>query len=503
MKRQFLMVCFCLVVSACSRGPDTATLKDDVEARLNQVFGENTLTVTQLVRRGSSKDTDPSGARERLMVYFDADLKLKQAHDFSAWDSPGTASLLSALGAGPRGIRGIVSGGNQPDDVLRAHGSLIYQRESGGWQVLTAQGFTQPAMPALERPEDTSPLVSAMSTALNLDPAGGNTQTRKIIKDELSRAMLNIQGRIARLEQGYALAAGPSFGQYSRFSIAFSALLNQQGIKLVPQLSEGGVENLRMLRQGNTQLALSQSDVAYEALWGTGLFTADGANPRLRALAALYPEPVHVVVRSDGPTSIDGLRGRRVNLGLPGSASRETTLAVLAANDLSISNLAGSTELDLPAALVALRDGQIDALIQVIGAPADAIAAASDSVDLRFLPLSPQALAHLVANRPGVFAYTLPIGSYPGQSLGVSTLAVSSLLLTEDEALSGLEAEQLVRLMFESGEQWLSLGSVQGTQLSLAKALKGLDIPVHPGVVNVLRGKLDLAQPDSKTRLTE
>lgn len=503
MKRGCLIVCFCLMMSACSRGPETAILKEDIETRLKQVFGENTLTITQLQRRGSSKDTDPSGERERLMVYFDVDLKLKQAHDFSAWDSPGTASLLSTLGAGPRGIRGIVSGGNQADDVLHAHGSLIYQREFDGWQVLMAQGFAQPSTPADERPDDSSPLVSAMSTALNLDPTGGNDQTRKIIKDELSHAMLNIQGRIARLEQGYALASGPNLGQYSRFSSAFSALLRQQGIKLSPQLSTGGVENLRMLREGNTQLALSQSDVAYEALRGTGLFTNEGANPRLRALAALFPEPVHIVVRSDGPTSIDGLRGKRVNLGLPGSASRETALAVLEANDLAVSDLARSTELDLPGALAALRDGQLDALIQVIGAPADAIAAASDTVDLHFLPLSHQAMARLLTDRPGVFSYTLPIGSYPGQNQPISTLAVSSLLLTENETLSALEAEQLVRLMFESGEQWLSLGSVQGTQLSLANALKGLDIPVHPGVVKVLNVGLDSAQPKSNTPVNE
>ena len=135
--RQFFLVMACLLLAACARGPDVNTLEADVKARLQQVFG-NQLQLSELQRRGSATDSLAPADSERLIVYFDAELQLQQAYDFSAWDSPGAASLLSVLGAGPRGISGILSGGNQAGDRLRAHGSLIYQRQGDGWQALVA-----------------------------------------------------------------------------------------------------------------------------------------------------------------------------------------------------------------------------------------------------------------------------------------------------------------------------------------------------------------------------
>ena len=482
--RKFLLLMACLMLAACSRGPDASTLQADLKARLQQVFGSQ-LQLRDVQRRGSATDSQAPADTERLIVYFDAELELEQAYDFSAWDSPGAASLLSLLGAGPRGITGILSGGNQAGDRLRAHGSLIYQRQGDGWQALVAQGFSQPQQPRNEQSDD-SQLISAITTALNLSPGGTSEQTRKIIQEEVLVALGNIKGRLSRLENGYALASGPAYGQYSRFADAFSRLLQPHKIKLSSLLTDGGLDNLQLLRAGKVQLALSQSDTAYQALHGIGPFARDGADTQLRALASLYPEPVHVLVRSDGPQRIAELRGKRVNLGLPGSASRDTALAVLAAHGLQPSDLASSSELDLQSALSALRDGQLDALLQVIGIPADTIRSASDALDLRLLALEQQAIATLQKSRPGTFAFTLPAGSYPRQQEAVATLAVSSLLLTE-QPLTNHEAQQLLSLLFTPGTQWLSLGSVQGSQLSAKQSLTAIGIPLHPGALEVLK----------------
>ena len=482
--RQLFLLITCLLLAACSRGPDTPHLEADVSSRLQQVFG-NTLQLQQLQRRGAATDSQAPAGSERLIVYFDAEVQLQQAYDFSAWDSPGVASLISVLGAGPRGINGILSGGNQAGDRLRAHGSLIYVREAAGWQAITAQGFSPPAQ-AREGQDNNSQLIGAISTALHLAPGGTSVQTRQIIQEEVGVALNNIQGRLTRMEQGYALAGGPTHGQYSRFAEAFSSLLKGHNLKLTPLLTDGGVDNLRLLRAGKVQLALSQSDTAYQALHGIGPFARDGADTQLRALASLYPEPLHVLVRADGPQRVADLRGKRVNLGLPGSASRDTALAVLAAHGLQPTDLASSGELDLQSALTALRDGQLDALLQVIGTPADTISAASDALDLRLLPLEPAAIAALQSSRPGTFAFTLAAGSYPRQPQPVTTLAVSSLLLTE-QTLTSREAEQLLNLLFSPDTQWLSLGSVQGSQLSPRQPLAPIGIPLHKGALEVLK----------------
>lgn len=490
--RRLLLVLTTLLLCACSRGPQLDNLHADLQARLQQVFGTQLLQLTELQRRGSGKDTQAPAGSEQRVVYFDAKLQLQQDHDFSAWDSPGVASLLSSLGAGPRGISGILSGGNHAGDVLRVHGSLIYQRQGDTWQALVAQGFSQPQQ-ASSAQVDSSQLVAAISTALHLAPGGTSVRARAIIQDELARALAIIQGRISRQEQGYALAAGPDYGQYSRFASALSSLLQAKGIKLAPLLTQGSQDNLRMLRQGDAQLALAQSDTAYLAAHGRGPFANDGANPQLRALATLYPEPLHVLVRADGPQQISELRGKRLNLGPLDSASRDTALAVLAAHGLSPADLASSDTRDLPEALAALRDGQLDAVLQIIGAPASTIGAASEALDLRLLPLDPVAVAQVQQQRPGTFAYRLAAGSYPGQTQAVDGIAVSSLLLSQQELSEG-ETSKLLQLLFDTGEQWLALGSVQATQLTPPVALTDIGIPWHAGALQDLKQRQDAAR---------
>lgn len=482
--RPLLILLSCLLLMACSRGPDQAKLQTDLSAQLRQVFGSQ-LQLTELQRRGLATDTQAPSGTERLVVYYDAQLKLTENYDFGAWDSPGAASLLSTLGAGPRGIDGILSGGNRVDDVLQVHGSLIYQRHADGWQAVVAQGFKQPQQ-AKTASNDNSPLIAAISTALNLAPGGSSRQTQAIISDEVNRTLANIQGRLSRQEQGYALASGGVYGQYNRFATALATLLSEKNIKLTPVITEGGLENLRMLREGTAQLAISQSDSAYQAVHGSGAFQDSGANLSLRALANLYPEPLHVLVRADGPQNVAQLRGKRVNLGPLGSASRATAQAVLSAYGWQPSDFAGTGELQLPAALAALRDGQVDAVLQVIGTPADTISAASADLNLRLLALEPSIISALQASRPGTFAFNLAASSYPRQTEAVTTLAVSSLLLGE-QTLTNREVEQLLTVLFESGQQWLQLGSVQGAQLSASQEVRDLGIPLHEGAARALQ----------------
>ena len=94
----------------------------------------------------------------------------------------------------------------------------------------------------------------------------GNVLRGRHLVEEVLVALGNIKGRLSRLENGYALASGPAYGQYSRFADAFSRLLQPHKIKLSSLLTDGGLDNLQLLRAGKVQLALSQSDTAYQAL---------------------------------------------------------------------------------------------------------------------------------------------------------------------------------------------------------------------------------------------
>lgn len=489
--QRILLVVLALLLTACQRGPDANQIENDLRARLSESFSDGALTLKQVQRLGSANDANAPPGESRRIVYFNAQLSVERDQDFGSWDAPGVASMVSLLGTGPRGLAGIQSGGNTRGDILSARGSMIYRDADGGWQPVVPQGFNAPRLPTTGEGADmpqAEQLATAISTALNLSPGGTSVAARRIINEEVARSLGNIRSRISRLENGFPLASGPDQGQYARFANAWSVNLADMGIKLQPLITTGGVENLLLLRDDLTVLALSQSDVVFEAFSGTGAFQADVPNDRLRALASLFPEPMHVLVSDAGALrTIADFKGRRVSLGQTGSASRQTALAVLAAHGLGPNDVVDAGELNLAAGLQALRDGRIDALLQVIGEPADQIRAAAERVGLRFLALEETAIESLLASRPGTFAHALPAGTYPMQKDVVPTIAVSGMLVA-NTSLTDAEVAAIIRQLFDPENLWLQNGSIQGTQLSPGTAARGLTIPIHPGAEPVLKG---------------
>src|SRR5688572_7396537 len=112
-----------LTLAGCGGGPDAEALKSGVSERLAQALPPNTVSLTDFDRRGSQSDTRAPSGETRRVLYFDAALKVERDFDFGAWDSPGVAGLISALGAGPKGIVGITTGGNKAGDLIYAHGT--------------------------------------------------------------------------------------------------------------------------------------------------------------------------------------------------------------------------------------------------------------------------------------------------------------------------------------------------------------------------------------------
>jgi TRAP transporter TAXI family solute receptor len=257
-------------------------------------------------------------------------------------------------------------------------------------------------------------------------------------------------------------------------------------LRFVPLITAGGDENLGLLREGKVMLALAQADAALEAYEGKGRFAGEGAFSSLRAIGSLYPEAVHVIVRADsGLASLADLKGRRVAVGVPGSASRGTALRVLQAHGLED---AKTLDLALGDALVALGTKQADALIQVIGVPADSVRDAIPQVPLRLLPLSERAIAALAGSQAGYIAYTIPRGAYATQAEDVRTIATAALLLASPELSDG-EIGRITRQVFEKGRDLGARGSAQGVQVSAATARQGLSVPMNAAAAKALEAR--------------
>lgn len=480
----FLLGLLVLLAGCSAGGPDEQALRRDVEARVAQAVPGQVLVLEDLERRGSQRDLKAPAGETRSIVYYDASFRVQKDVDFGAWDAPGMAGLISALGSGPKGVSGVESGGNEAGDIVEAHGTALYKREGNRWVAVAGAGFRPTEAPSYATNAATGPaaILEAIRKVIDSASREASPAQMAIVEEELNTAHATIRARLARVNQGYAIAAGPEHGQYLRFA---RALAEPGGLRMTPLVTSGGEENLELLRNGKVQIALAQADAALAAYEGTGAFRERGRVPGLRAVGSLYPEAVHVIVRADSDlASVANLRGRAVAVGQPGSASRTTVLRVLEAHGLTAGDVQ-ARELGLGDALAALGRREVDAVLQVIGIPADSVRDALTDVPMKLLPLSERAVAQLSTGRTGLFAYAIPAGSYPSQAAQVRTVATAAVLLVGTD-LSEAEVSSLTSFVFRKGRDFAARGSAQGLQVSTATARQGLTLPLHSAAERVL-----------------
>jgi len=128
---------------------------------------------------------------------------------------------------------------------------------------------------------------------------------------------------------------------------------------------------------------------------------------------------------------------------------------------------------------------QVDAVIQVIGAPADSVRDALAEIPLRLLSLSDRAMGTLLGSKAGYFAATISRGAYATHQQDVRTIATAALLLAGAD-LSEAEVAGITRFVFEKGRDLAAHGSAQGAQVSAATARQGLSIPLHLAAAKAL-----------------
>ncbi|HEY8370922.1 MAG TPA: TAXI family TRAP transporter solute-binding subunit, partial [Thermodesulfobacteriota bacterium] len=472
------------VLSACTRGPDEATLRRDLQARLDQDFKAGVLEVVGLNRQGSAPAPSADGQAARRLVYFNATMAFRDAYDFGAWEGLSPAVLATVLGATEKGLVGIKQGGNARGDWVRARGSALYEATPDGWRSVRTGLEAGAPRPPVPEGQGAAPLRArelldtlASEVARIKEPEG---PSGRIVEYELSRAVRDITLRLGQLDRVLNVAGGPPGGAYARFAEAVVGHLQRAGRRVQSVPTDGSVENCRLVGRGEAAFGIAQADVAGLALAGEGPFAADGAFTRLRTLGSLFPEAVHLLVLDRSPIRrVADLEGKRVDIGKPASGTRYDALAVLAAHGLGVKDLEEASQDGLARALERLERGEIDALVETTAAPAPAIQAMAARARVRLVPLEPAAAAQLAAAGSGRVRLTLPTNTYPDQTGPVPTVATAALLITTIDVPQG-DVAALLRLVFEEGTDLVAQGSAAGARVSRQTARVGLTIPMHP-----------------------
>ena len=258
------------------------------------------------------------------------------------------------------------------------------------------------------------------------------------------------------------------------------------GLVAIAQSSRGSVANVNGIKSGILSSGFSQSDVAYWAYSGTGTFEGQEPMQDLRAIAALYPEHIHLVAsKESGITSVADLKGKRVSLDEPGSGTYVDAQLILKAfglseEDITVENLKPGPASD------AIRNGQLDALFFVGGYPTGTLVELASSAEVVLVPISGPEVDAMIEEYSFFSKDPIPDGVYQGVA-GAETVAVGAQWLTSATQEDDLIYEITKALWNDSTRALLDAGHAKGKTVTKETALEGIGIPLHPGAEKFYR----------------
>jgi hypothetical protein len=258
------------------------------------------------------------------------------------------------------------------------------------------------------------------------------------------------------------------------------------GLVAIAQSSNGSVANVNAIASGALESGFAQSDVAHWAYTGTGIYDGQGKVENLRAIASLYPESIHIVARAgSGIQSVRNLVGKRVSLDEPGSGTLVDARIILEAFGVSEDDL--TAHYLKPSRAIAMMDeGKLDAFVIVAGYPTGSVLDLCTTSGCELVPIAGPEVEGLLEHYPYFAKDTIPAGTYPGVGQ-TETLSVGAQWLVAAEVDEELVYGITKALWHDNARQLLDNGHAKGHAITLATALDGLAIPLHPGAERYYR----------------
>lgn len=297
-------------------------------------------------------------------------------------------------------------------------------------------------------------------------------------------AGLSSQAARAQSRSFFGIATGGTGGTYYPLGGMLAQLISNTaelpGTKLSATAETGNasVANTKLLSRGEIESAFAAADILDAAYNGTGQFE-DGKVENIRAIGALYPETVQLVVRADsGIEKFEDLAGKSISSGSPGSGQWQLLGDLIEAHGMSREDVSEDYS-SFSQSVEKIKDGNLDASLITAGAPTSSVTELANGHEIRVVPLTGPAIAKLQETQPYYVSSILPAGSYKGIDADVETLAVRAIWATHADVSEDI-IYAVTKALYENTE---TLGKVhpKGREISAATALQSVSIPVHPG----------------------
>lgn len=288
------------------------------------------------------------------------------------------------------------------------------------------------------------------------------------------------------------IGTGSKSGVYFQVGRSICRLLNRNAENAVctPSETAGSVSNLANVEGGSLEIGIVQSDIQHHAVHRSGPYRfVDTPHDNLRTLFSLYVEPFNLIARHDaGISSLDDLKGRRVNIGNSGSGHRETMEVVMRAKGWSADDFELVTELPASQQAMALCHNRVQAMVYTAGHPNRSVAHAIKFCDATLVEVSGTEIDRLVSENPFYAYISIPIDMYPGIEKPVKTFGTLATVVSSSDIDEGL-IYTIVKTIFENFDRFQRMHKAFHDLKPEAMISKGLAAPLHKGAERYYREK--------------
>ena len=287
------------------------------------------------------------------------------------------------------------------------------------------------------------------------------------------------------------IGTGGITGVYYPTGGAIAKMVNKKrkeyGIRATVESTGGSVFNVNAVMTGDLEFGVVQSDRQYQAVNGMAEWKDKGKQEDLRAVFTIHPESITLVAADDsGIKTIQDLKGKRVNIGNPGSGQRQNSIDALEAAGLDWKNDIKAEGVKAAEAPGLLQDGRIDAFFYTVGHPNGNIKeATSGKRTVHMVPIT--GIDNLLAKYPYYAKAVVPMKFYSGASNDgdVETFGVKATFVTSskvpDEVVYAITKE-----VFDNFEAFKKLHPAYGV-LTKENMLEGMSAPIHPGAMKYFK----------------
>ncbi len=253
------------------------------------------------------------------------------------------------------------------------------------------------------------------------------------------------------------------------------------GIRCTVESTGGSIYNLNAVRQDELDVAFAQSDWHYSAYLGEGVFADQGADKDLRSLFSLHSEALTIVAREEaGIAGLDDLKGKRFNVGNPGSGTRSTVEELVKTKGWTNDVFSLASEFKASEQAQKLCDNQIDAFAFNTGHPNGSIQEVTSTCDTKIVPVQGDAVDQLINKYSFYAPGTIPGGMYTNNPNDVPTYGVKATLVSSADVDEEL-VYQLVKAVFENFDNFKTTHPILSNLNKESMISDGITAPLHEG----------------------